>query len=133
MRMQLRLRTKLTLVMSALVFIVVAVLSVVFLDQWLQQVLQEADDSAGYFAQNVIFVSLKTALTDSADRGLRPYSNSPEDIHDYVRHAVEIDQGLQEQLAHATYNPLISEVSITDDQGLVLTSTDPKLPGEFLA
>ena len=48
--MQLRLRTKLTLVMTGLVLLVVAVLSGVFLAQLLQQTLLETDKRANDLA-----------------------------------------------------------------------------------
>jgi PAS domain S-box-containing protein len=130
--MQLRLRTKLTLVMTSLVFLVVAVLSVVFLGQLLQQVLQETDKNVKDLA-HYVFLQTQNALTDAANQGIRPYSNAPEDVHDYVRHALEINEGLQAQLAAAISSPLIYEVSITDHQGLVLISSDRSLPGQTLA
>jgi PAS domain S-box-containing protein len=131
--MQLRLRTKLTLVMSALVFLVVSVLSVVFLDQWLQQVFEETEQNAEALAHNA-YLGVERAIQDAANRGLRPYSNSTDDIHDYVRHALEINQALQAQLDAATKSSkLIYEISVTDDKGLVFISTDKSLPGEFVA
>jgi PAS domain S-box-containing protein len=129
--MQLRLRTKLTLVMTSLVFLVVAVLSVVFLGQLLQQVLQETDKNARDLA-HYVFLQVQNALTDAANQGIRPSSTSPDDIHDYVRHALEINEGLQAQLAAAISSPLIYEVSIADQDGLVLISSDKTLPGQFL-
>ncbi|MGA2810049.1 MAG: ATP-binding protein [Candidatus Acidiferrum sp.] len=129
--MQLRLRTKLTLVMTSLVFLVVAVLSVVFLGQLLQQVLQETDKNAKDLA-HYVFLGVQNALTDAANQGIRPSSNSPDDVHDYVRHALEINEGLQAQLAAAISSPLIYEVSITDSDGLVLISSDKSLPGQML-
>src|SRR5271166_961616 len=129
--MLLRLRTKLTLVMTSLVFLVVAVLSAVFLGQLLQQVLQETDKNAKDLA-HYVFLQVQNALTDAADQGIRPSSTSPDDIHDYVRHALEINEGLQAQLAAAISSPLIYEVSITDSNGLVLISSDKSLPGQML-
>jgi PAS domain S-box-containing protein len=129
--MQLRLRTKLTLVMTALVMLVVTVMSVVFLGQLLEQVLQETDKRAHYIAQQVL-LQAQSALYDARDQNLRPFSNSPEDIHDYVRHAFEINQGLGSQLETAKryYNPL-TELSIVDSNGSVLISTDRNVIGNF--
>ena len=78
--MPFRLRTKLTLVMTGLVLLVVAVLSAVFFSQLLGQVLQEKDKSARVLARYV-FIQAQNALTEAADRGLRPPSSSPDDIH----------------------------------------------------
>jgi PAS domain S-box-containing protein len=129
--MQLRLRTKLTLVMTSLVLLVVVVLSGVFLVQLLEQVLQETDKRAREIA-NQVFEQARRALTDAKRDGLRPASNDPEDIHDYVRHAFEIDEGLHAQLKSAKDTPSVYEVSITDSDGMVLVSTDEGLPGKFL-
>ena len=129
--MQLRLRTKLTLVMTGLVLLVAAVLSGVFaaqiLDQLLQATKKRADDLA-----NQVFLQAKQALLEAGQQGLRPASDSPEEIHDFVRHAFEISEGLRTQLKAAKENPLIYEVSITDLDGMVLVSTDENLPGSFL-
>jgi len=129
--MQLRLRTKLTLVMTGLVVLVVAVLSGVFVGQLLEQVLQETDKRAHEIAQQV-FQQAQRALTDAAEQGLRPASNDPQDIHDYVRRAFEINESLRAQLKAAKDTPSIYEVSITDHNGMALVSTDESLPGKFL-
>ena len=117
--------------MTSLVLLVVAVLSVVFAAQLLDQLIQEADKRASDLAEQV-FLQAKHALTEAAQQGLRPASDAPEEIHDYVRHAFEISEGLRTQLRAAKENPLIYEVSITDSDGLVLASTDENLPGTFL-
>ncbi len=129
--MQLRLRTKFTLVMTSLVLLVVAVLSCLFAAQLLEQLIQETDKRASDLAEQV-FLQAKHALVEAAQQGLRPDSYAPEEIHDYVRLAFEKSEGLRTQLAAAIKNPLIYEVSITDTDGLVLASTDENLPGKLL-
>jgi PAS domain S-box-containing protein len=129
--MQLRLRTKLTLVMTALVLLVVAVLSGVFLGQLLEQVLQDTAKSAADLA-SFVFIQAQNAVTEASERGVRPSSNSPEDIHDYVRHAFEISDGLQTQIEAASASPSVYEISITDQDGIVLISSDKSMPGKFL-
>ena len=130
MPMQLRLRTKLTLVMTTLVLLVVAVLSVVFLAQLLERELQHADQRAHEIGQE-LFLQAQNALTQAADRGLRPASNSPEDVHDYVRHALEINDGIAAQIDSSISLPSLYEISITDKDGMVLVSSDKSLPGRF--
>src|SRR5215469_14474429 len=129
--MQLRLRTNFTFVMTSLVLLVVAVLSGVFAAQLLQQLLQATNKRTEDLA-NEIFWQAKLALTEAAQKGLRPGSDAPEEIHDYVRHAFEISDSLRGQLKAATDNPLIYEVSVTDSNSMVLISTDESLPGQFL-
>jgi PAS domain S-box-containing protein len=129
--MQLRLRTKLTLVMTGLVLLVVVVLSGVFVAQLLEQVLQQTDKRTHEIAHQV-FDQAHRALTDAANEGLRPISNSQEDIHEFVWQAFKIDEGLHAQLKAAKDIPSIYEVSITDRDGMVLISTDESLQGQFL-
>jgi PAS domain S-box-containing protein len=130
--MQLRLRTKLTLIMTGLVLLVVAVLSVVFVAQLLDQVLQQTDKRTHEIAHQV-FVQAARALKDAAEEGQRPLSNEPQDVRDYVRQAFQSSDNLQAELKTAKLDaPAIYEVSITDQQGIVLSSTDEKLPGKFL-
>ena len=95
--MQLRLRTKLTLVMTGLVLLVVVVLSGVFVAQLLSQALEQTDKRTHQIAHQV-FEQAQRALTDAANEGLRPISNSPEDIHQYVWQAFKIDEGLRSQM-----------------------------------
>ena len=129
--MQLRLRTKLTLVMTGLVLLVVVVLSGVFVAQLLQQVLQQTDKRTREIAHQV-FEQAQRALTDAASEGLRSVSDDPEDIHEFVWQAFKIDEGLHAQLKAAKDTPSVYEVSITDQAGMVLVSTDESLPGKLL-
>jgi PAS domain S-box-containing protein len=127
--MQLGLRTKLTLVMTGLVFVVVVMLSAVFVARLTSQVIHETNTRANELAQQM-FEQGKHALEDAKQAGLRPNSNSPEDRHDYVRHAFETSEGL----AAALQSPLgsnlwIYDVLIVDRNGLVLASSDEKMIG----
>jgi PAS domain S-box-containing protein len=129
--MQLRLRTKLTLVMTGLVLLVVVVLSGVFVAQLLQQVLQQTDKRTREIAHQ-IFEQAQRALTDAAETGLRSASDSPADIHAFVLQAFDINEGLHAQMKTAKDTPSIYEVSITDEAGIVMVSTDESLSGKTL-
>ena len=94
--MQLRLRTKLTLVMTGLVLLVAAVLSGVFAAQLLDQLLQATKTRADDLA-NQVFLQANHALLEAGQRGWRPASDAPQEIHDFVRHAFEINEGLRTQ------------------------------------
>jgi uncharacterized membrane protein affecting hemolysin expression len=122
------LRTKFTLVMTSLLLVV---LSCVFASQLVEQLIHETDKRAGDLAEQ-FFVQAKHALVEAAQQGLRADSSAPEAIHDYVRHAFEISEGLRTQFVAAMTNPLIYQVSITDTDGVVLASTDENLRGKFL-
>jgi signal transduction histidine kinase len=131
--MQLRLRTKLTLIMTSLVLLVVAVLSGVFVAQLFEQVLLQTDKRTVEIA-NQVFEQAKRALAEAAARGLRPASNDPEDINDYVQKAFKMSEGLHAQLKAAKVDtPSIYEVSITNNDGQVLISTDESLSEKLLS
>jgi PAS domain S-box-containing protein len=128
--MQLRLRTKLTLVMTGLVLLVVAAVSVVYFAQLLQLVLDQSEKRADENAHST-FEQVNGALRDAKAQGWLPESNAPEDIRDYVSYALGASQGFQAQLQTANASSGIYEVSITDHDGKVLASTDKSSVGKF--
>src|SRR5262249_4643535 len=128
-KMQQRLRTKLRLVMTGLVFLVVVVLSAVFMARLTSQVIHETNTRANELAVQT-FEQAKHSLEDAKEAGLRPASNSPEDRHEYVKQAFETNEGLLTALQNPLgSNAWIYEVSIVDRAGLILASSDPKLSG----
>src|SRR2546429_5156619 len=58
--------------------------------------IQETDKRAADLSEQV-FLQAKHALIEAAQLGLRPDSYAPEEIHDYVRHAFEISEGLRSE------------------------------------
>ncbi|MGB6667155.1 MAG: ATP-binding protein [Candidatus Acidiferrum sp.] len=128
--MQLRLRTKLTLVMTGLVLLVVAAVSGVYFALFLQQVLDQSENRAQGIANNT-FVQIQVALLNAEAQGWRPETNSKQDVRDYVTYALGSSQGLQAELKAAFASSSIYEVSITDSDGIVLASTDEALRGKF--
>jgi PAS domain S-box-containing protein len=127
--MQLRLRTKLTLVMTGLVFLVVVVLSAVFMTRLTSQVIHETRTRADELTQE-IFIEAKHALEDAKQAGTRPVSNSPEDRHEYVKQSFQTSDGLQTAIqAPLGFNAWIYDVSIVDNSGKILVSSDDKLVG----
>ena len=129
--MQLGLRAKLTMVMTALVLLMVAVLSMVFLQQELQQALVDTDTKANDLAHEV-FQWASHADDDARVMGMRPSSDDPQEIHDFVRKVFETSDALSTQLTSASELPSIYEVSIVDRDGLVLVSSDPSQAGKFV-
>ncbi len=127
--MQLGLRAKLTMVMTALVLLTTAVLSMVFLELLLQQVLHDTEKRANELARDV-FDAASHADDDAKAMGMRPASDDPQDIHDYVREVFETSDALNARLNAATELPSIYEVSIADRDGLVLASSDASQAGK---
>src|SRR5260370_17256931 len=124
--MQLGLSANLTMMMTGLVLLPNAVLSLVFSELLLQQVLHDTDKRANELAREA-FDSARHALEDAKAQGLRPASEDPQEIHDYVAHAFEISEGLTSRLQSATASPSIYEVPIVDKDNVVFVSTDPSL------
>jgi PAS domain S-box-containing protein len=131
--MRLRLRTKLTLVMTGLVLAMVAVVSAVFVARLATQVVRAANDRARFVAQET-FLQARHALAQAASQGLRPATDNPDDTHEYVRRALEVDPGLSALLDAAVgYSPSIDEVTIADSNGVALLSSDPSFQGRYVA
>jgi PAS domain S-box-containing protein len=129
--MQLGLRAKLTMVMTALVLLTTAVLSLVFMDLLMQQVLRDTDTRATDLSEE-IFGAAKRALEEAKNDGLRPKSEAPQAIHEYIQTAFENGDELNGRLKAATDLPWVYEVSIVDDDGLVMASTDETLLGKYV-
>jgi PAS domain S-box-containing protein len=127
--MQLGLRAKLTLIMTGLVLLSVTVLSSVFFEQLLQQVMHDTDKRANELAREV-FDSARHSLADAKAQGLRPTSDDPQETREYVKRAFEMSEGLTSRLQSATDSPWVYEVAIVDRDGIVLVSSDPSLPGK---
>jgi len=130
--MQLRLRTKLTLVMTGLVFLVVVVLSGVFFARLTGQVIQETYNRANELTQQV-FAQAHRSVVDARQSGLQAASDSPEDRRDYVRQAFERNDALTEEIhTPISANPWISDITIVHKSGMVLASNDPQTPGTMV-
>jgi PAS domain S-box-containing protein len=130
--MQLGLRAKLTMVMTALVLLTVTVLSTVFLEQLLQQVLHDTNRRANELAREV-FDTASRADADAKQMGLRPASEDPQEAHDYLKRAFEISDDLSTRLKTASESPSIYEVSIVDRDDVVMVSSDPSQAGKTSA
>lgn len=128
--MQLRLRTKLTLVITGLVLLVVAALSLVFVAQITKQVLEHANEQA-VFVSRQVFAQTRQALRDAPDQDVRPRGQSPADLREYVQRALDVHSGLHAQIESVlAYSPNIDEVTIADDQGVAFLSSDASLLGK---
>src|SRR6202040_2719213 len=131
--MRLSLKTKFTLAISLLVLAVVAVVSGLYLGQLTKQVLRQSEDRAALVARQVFF-ACRSALLDAAERGETPASPSAADLRRYVQRALDDSSALNSLLESALgYTTTIYEVTITDQDGIVLISSDAGLRGQKLA
>jgi PAS domain S-box-containing protein len=127
--MQLGLRAKLTMVMAGLVLLSTAVLSLVFAELLMQQVLHDTDKRARELARET-FDSAVQAVEDARAKGLRPASEDSQDTRDYLTQAFEMSEGLDARMGSASDSPWIYEIAIVDRFDVVLASTDPRLVGK---
>ena len=128
--MQLRLNTKITLIMALLVLAVVGVNSALYVVTLTRQVIRQANERAQLVTRHVFFQT-NNALSDSAREGKAPASESPEDLRAYVQSSLDDSDSLKSSIdAEVGYSPLIYEVSITDIDGTVLVSSDASLAGK---
>lgn len=125
--MRLSLKTKFTLTTSLVVLAVVAPVSWLYLARLARQVVRQAEDRATFVAQQV-FGACQQALSEAAERGDAPASNSPEDIRQYVRQALDNSSALNTVIESAVgYSPSIYEITISDRQDSVMESSDASL------
>jgi PAS domain S-box-containing protein len=128
--MRLSLKTKFTLATSLLVLAVVAVVSGLYLGRLTSQVLRQADDRARFVAQQV-FLACQNALAEASETGHSPRSTRPEDILEYVRQTLYNSSPLNSLIESAVgYSPTIYEITITDNNGTVLVSSDASKRGQ---
>jgi PAS domain S-box-containing protein len=131
--MRLSLKTKFTLAISLLVLAVVAVVSGLYLGQLTKQVLRQSEDRATLVAKQVYF-ACRSALLDAAEHGEVPASPSAIDLREYVRRALDSSSAMNSLLESALgYTATIYEITITDQNGIVLISSDAGLRGQKLA
>jgi PAS domain S-box-containing protein len=131
--MRLSLKTKFTLATSVLVLAVVTGVSALYIARLTRQVLRQAEDRAGFVAQQVKD-ACNQALKDAAERDETPASQSAEDLRTYVQKAFDNSSTLNTLIESAVgISPTIYEITISDKDGIVLVSSDASLRGQKVA
>jgi signal transduction histidine kinase len=119
-----RLKTKLVLAITGLVFLVVFTLSWIFLGQLLRQRMTQA-----FTANDMVAHQIAAATRQSLDlntRGRRVLGNDPEALRAIAAAALRSDSNLKALLNSAiSYSPTVFDVAIADSEGRALLSTDP--------
>jgi len=127
-----RLKTKLVLAITGLVFCVVVVFSWIWLSQLLQQHIEQSWQSTDYQAHNVLF-QIQRAL----DSGLRDRPFDPSDpvaVRAAVADSLRRDPGLNALLTSIiNYSPTVLDVSIVDRQNrAIIAVPDSTLDDQVL-
>jgi signal transduction histidine kinase len=130
--MHLRLKTKITLITAILVLAVVGVNSTLYVLNLSRQVIRQAQDRAQMVSKE-IFSQAQVALVDAAKTGQSPDSDSAADLRAYAQKAFDESTQLSSTIdAQLGYSPLIYEISISDENGTVLVSSDKTLRGNTI-
>jgi len=118
-----RLKTKLVLAITGLVFVVVTVLSVLFLSELIYQQIEQSYLSNDMLAHQILF-EVRHAL----EGGVRNHPVDPEDqeaLRETVAKSLHEDQALTRLFNSVIrYYPIVFDISIVDWSGRVLLSTD---------
>ena len=126
-----RLKTKLVLSATGLTFVVVLVLSLMFVGELLRQRIEQTAASNDVFAREVLLITRQAVET-----GLRanpPVDRSDEALAAAVRTALQDSQAVSDVMnGIVRYSPAVQDVSVTDSRGKALVSTDPDAVDEQL-
>ena len=118
-----RLKTKLVLAITGLVFILVTVLSALYLSQLLRQQVEQAYSSNDILAHQILY-----ATRSAVDKGVRNRPVDPRNpaaLREAVATALRQDEGLETLLNTVIrYSPTVFDISIADWNGQALLSTD---------
>src|SRR5271170_7139007 len=118
-----RLKTKLVLAITGLVFILVTVLSFLYLSQLLRQQVEQAYSSNDTLAHQILF-----ATRNALDAGVRSHPVNPQNqaaLRETVAASLRQDQALTSLLNSVIrYSPTVFDISIADWEGRTLLSTD---------
>jgi signal transduction histidine kinase len=118
-----RLKTKLVLAITGLVFILVTVLSALYLSQLLRQQVEQAYLSNHLLAQQILF-----ATRNALDAGVKNHPVNTENqaaLREAVAATLRDDQGLATLVSSVIrYSPTVFDISIADWNGNAVLSTD---------
>jgi signal transduction histidine kinase len=119
-----RLKTKLVLAITGLVFLVVCTLSWIFLGQLLRQRLTQAYTANDMVAHQIAAATKRAIATNI--QGKKVDANDPKAVRAAVAAVLRSDSNLTALMNSAiSYSPTVFDVSIADSEGRGLISTDP--------
>lgn len=119
-----RLKTKLVLAISGLVFLLLCALSWIFLDQLLEQRISQSYDANNMVAHQILFATHQ-ALETGASEGDFDIKD-PKALRAAVAARLRNDSALTALLDSAIrYSPTVFDAAVADSQGVGLVSTNP--------
>jgi signal transduction histidine kinase len=119
-----RLKTKLVLAITGLVFLVVTVLSWLFLEQLLAQRISQSYQANDMVARQILYSTTLALNKGLAGRQIDP--NDPTALRAAVLDVLQHDEGLNGLLSSVNrYAQTVFDVAVADRDGKALLSTDP--------
>jgi signal transduction histidine kinase len=120
-----RLKTKLVLAITALVFLIAGSLSLVYVGQLLHAAVQQTYD-ANHMVANQVRFSLQQAL-ETGLKGRKVDPNNPAELRNLTAEAVRDDAALQAVIDSVNrYSLTVYDINIGDSQSSTLLSTNPE-------
>lgn len=127
--MRLSLKTRFTLATSLLVFIMVTVVSGLYIGRLTRQTLRQAAGDAKFIAEQILG-ACQSALSEANERDEKS-PRDPEELRKYVQRAFDNSSTLNSLIeSDLGYNLSIVEITIADDDGVVIASSDSSLRGQ---
>jgi signal transduction histidine kinase len=126
-----RLKTKLVLAITALVFLIAGAVSLVYVHQLVKAAVQQTFETNRMVADQVWFALEQALETGLRDRTVDP--NNPAELRELVAETVQGDATLQAALDSVNrYSLTVYDINIGDSQGATLLSTNPDNQGKPL-
>ena len=128
---QVRLKTKLVLAISGMVFTLIAVFSYFYVSRMVRQRFTNAYDNAGFVAKEIRESAREASQVDLSSAFIN--TNDPKQIEAVLDEALQTDPGLNTLLQSIVgYSPTIADAAITDVNGRAIVHTDPSAIGTQL-
>ena len=121
-----RLKTKLVLAITFLVFLISGILSLVYVSQLLHAAVQQSYETNHMVANQVRFALMKAVESGLKDRRVDP--NNPAELRNLTALAVRSDAPLQALIDSVNrYSRTVYDINIGDSQSNTLLSTNPEI------
>ncbi|MGB3629560.1 MAG: PAS domain-containing sensor histidine kinase, partial [Terracidiphilus sp.] len=118
-----RLKTKLVLAITALVFLIAGTVSLVYVHQLVKAEVQQTYDTNRMVADQVWYALQQALETGLRDRTVDP--NNPAELRELVAETIQGDATLQATLDSVNrYSLTVYDINIADSQGTVLLSSN---------
>jgi signal transduction histidine kinase len=120
-----RLKTKLVLAITAMVFLISGIVSLVYVDQLLHATVQQSYSTNRMVADQIVFAVRNALASGLADRTIDP--NDPTELRTLATQAVRTDSTLQAVVESVNrYSATVYDINIADNRGITILSTNPE-------